>query len=200
MIRNATGIILAGILFLAPMGVNAQIRPGGPPPGGQQSQRQQLERRFMQGLARMIQEQLALSSEEMAALQETMQSFREDRQTLAMEQAALRHQLRNPALRQITDDEAREILSGLVRAQEEELALYKKEQEALLNVLSPGQLVQFYRIRDEWGQRIQQMRQRRGPGGPPGGGFPETVGSGSVPEGSYGFPAPGTPWEGWILR
>jgi regulator of replication initiation timing len=154
----------------------------------------------MQGLARIIQEQLALSPEEMGALQETMQSFREDRQTLAMEQASLRHRLRDPALGQITDDEAREILSGLVKAQEEELALYKKEQEALLKVLSPGQLVQFYRIRDEWGQRIQQMRQRRGPGGPPGGEFLETIGSGGVAEGSYGFPAPGARMEGWILR
>lgn len=101
-----------------------------------------------------------------------------------MEQASLRHRLRDPALEEVAPGEAMEILNGLVRAQEDELALYKKEQTELLTVLSPAQLVQFYRIRDEWGQRIQQMRQRRRPGGPPGGLSPNPGGSGRGPGGS----------------
>lgn len=192
MIRYLTGAFLALILALAPGMSDAQIRPGGPP--GQRPQRQELERRVMEGLFRMVQEELDLSQEEMASLQKTMQSFREGRRALAMDQASLRHRLRRSALGEISEGEAREILAGMVRVQEAELDLYRKEQEELLNVLSPRQLVGFYRIRDEWGQRIQQLRQRRGPGGPgagPGGSLPSRGGPVWPSGGSGGFPARG---------
>ena len=201
MIRYLTGLFLAGMLVLGPAAAEAQVRPGGPP--RQAPQRQELERRLMQGLSRLMQEQLGLSQEELNALQRTMQSFRENRMALAMEQASLRHRLRDPALAEMSQEEAREILAGMVRVQEEELALYRKEQGALLEVLSPQELVQFYRIRDEWGQEIQRMRQRRGPGGggmpggPPGVSFPDA--GGSVWPGALGsaWPLGGsgiTPW------
>lgn len=201
MIRDLTGLFLAVILVMAPGAVDAQIRPGGPP--GQRAQRQELEQRVMEGLFRRVQEHLGLSREEMTTLQITMQSFREDRRALAMNQASLRHSLRNPAMEEISEEEAREILAEMVRVQEAELALYRKEQEELLNVLTPRQLVQFYRVRDEWGQRIQQLRQRRGPGGAGGGPprFPPGPGGSVWPSGgSDSFETPEA-WtqEAWMM-
>ena len=66
----------------------------------------------------------------------------------------------------------------MIRVQEAEFDLYRREQAELLTVLTPNQLVRFYKIRDDWGQRIQDLRRPRGPGGPGGrvGGPPGTGG------------------------
>jgi len=197
--RLSRGILIAGLLLFSPMAGQAQVRPGrpgGPPPG-----RQELEHRVMEGLSRIVKQRLGLSDGELAALQETMQSFREDRRALAMDQGSLRHQLRNSVMDGMSEEEARDILKEMVRLQEAELDLYRREQEELLKVLSPVQLVQFYRIRDEWGQRIQQMRQGRGPGGrggAPGGVDPGAAGSPWTLGGREGGPM-SDPWSGgWL--
>ena len=138
---------------------------------GQRLQRQELENRLQQGFGRMVAGRLGLERDGLAALQEVMQSFRENRMALNQDQAALRRRLRNPALEEMGEAEARDLLNEMVRVQEAELELYRREQVELLTVLRPTQLVLFYSIRDEWGARIQQMRQGGGPGGfgPPGG-------------------------------
>ena len=151
---HRTVAFLALLMGLGFTPLQSQVRPP-----GQQRQRQQMERRADQGLARLVQNQLGLTQEQMPPLQEVMQSFREDRRAIGQAQAALRYRLRNPALGELSDDGAREILAEMVRVQEAELDLYRREQERLLTVLSPNQLVRFYRVREEWGQRIQEMRQ-----------------------------------------
>ena len=173
---------LALVAGLGPVPVEAQVRP----PGGQRK-RQQLERRLEQGLARIVSEELGLAPEEMASVQAVMQGFREERQAVNRAQASLRYRLRDPALPDLTDDAAKEILAEMIRAQEAELDLYRREQAQLLTVLSPGQLVRFYGIREAWGRRIQEPRQPggRGPGGgPPGMGVGPTVGFGGMGPGS----------------
>lgn len=195
-------VILLLVMLVMGLGgapeVRGQIRPGGPP--GQGPPRQELERRVMQGFARLVQEQLGLSQDELASLQETMQSFREDRRALAMDQQALRYELRNPTLEEISEDEARRLLAEMVRIQQQELTLYEREQTELLTVLSPRQLVRFYHIRDEWGRRIQQLRQGRGPGGPGGfdGGLSQRPGSRGPGGGTEDFGASGAWLGGWV--
>jgi hypothetical protein len=174
--RSGVVLFLAAATALGPRHLGAQVRP----PGGMR-QRQQLERRVEQGFARLVQSQLGLSQEQLTSLQAVMQTFREDRQAVNRAQASLRYRLGDPALADLTDDAAREILAEMIRAQEEELDLYRREQAQLLTVLSPSQLVRFYRLREEWGRRIQELRQPGGPRGPgvPGGGSRGTLGSGS---------------------
>ena len=157
-------ILLAAMLALEPSATSAQTRPGGPP-----GQRQQLEQRLQRGFGGMVRSQLDLEEEELASLQAVMQSFREDRQALNQDQASLRYRLRDPALQELAEEDARAVLAEMVRVQEVELELYRREQVELLTVLNPRQLVQFYRIREDWGQRIQQLRRGGGPGGGPGG-------------------------------
>jgi hypothetical protein len=160
-------LVLALATTLGPLGLEGQVRP----PGGMR-QRQQLERRVEQGFARLVQAQLDLPPEQLSSLQEVMQSFREDRQTVNQAQAALRYRLDDPGLPDLTDDAAKELLAEMIRVQEAEVDLYRREQAQLLTVLSPNQLVRFYRLREEWGRRIQEMRQPGGPRGPGGGGGP----------------------------
>ena len=160
-------LFLALVTVLAPTSLQAQVRPQ-----GGMRQRQQLERRVEQGFARLIQTQLDLSQDQLASLQAVMQSFREDRQAVNQAQASLRYRLGDPGLSEMSDDAAGEILAEMIRVQEEELDLYKREQVQLLTVLAPNQLVRFYRLREEWGRRVQELRQPggpRGPGGPGGG-------------------------------
>jgi Spy/CpxP family protein refolding chaperone len=74
-----------------------------------------------------------------------------------------------------SDDEARTLLDQMQKLQFDEAKLFQSEQEALLQVLTPSQLVRFHALREQMGRRIQQLRGgpgmsgRRGPGGGPGG-------------------------------
>jgi Spy/CpxP family protein refolding chaperone len=176
MSKKISALALVGVLTLAPMFVSAQVTP---PPGGQR-QRLELERRLQLGFQRSIQNQLGLGQETMQSVRIVMQSFQEDRSALNRAQASLRYRLRDPALPDMGEDEAKALVQEMVDLQQRELDLYKKEQGELLRVLSPVQLIRFYRLREAMGQRVQQLRQGRGQGGgrggagglapPPGGG------------------------------
>jgi hypothetical protein len=125
----------------------------------------ELERNLRQRFQRSIQNQLQLSPEQVQGLQGVTQTFQAERSTLALAQASLRHRLRDPALREIDDTNAEALLKEMVDLQQQELDLYKREQSELLEVMTPSQLVGFYRLRDDLGQQVQQLRLRRGQGG-----------------------------------
>jgi len=161
MAKKFSVLALAGILTLAPGVAEAQVTP---PPGGQR-QRMELERRLQQGFQRSIQTQLGFNQEKMLGVRGVMQSFQEDRQTLNRAQASLRYRLRDPALRELGEDDARAILREMLDLQKKELDLYQKEQGEFLKVMAPAELVRFYGIREALGMRVQQVRQGRGPGG-----------------------------------
>ncbi len=185
MMRFIMVFFLAAVMVLEPVATRAQVRQ----PGAQR-QRQELERRVQQGFHRLVQTQLGLAKEDLAALQGVMQVFRGDRQAVNQAQGALRYRLRDPGLGEISDEGAMEILGEMIRLQEAELDLYMREQTELLTVLSPKQLVRFYRVRDDWGRQIQQVRQRRGPGGP--GGVGGRTGGVSGRTGGVGTPGGGS--------
>ncbi len=84
-----------------------------------------------------------------------MQSFQEERQALNRAQASLRYRLRDPALPDMEEDEARALIQEMVDLQQRELDLYKREQAELLKVLSPGP-----------GHSLLSPAGRSGPAGP----------------------------------
>jgi hypothetical protein len=177
-------LALASVLTMMPVLAAAQVNP---PPGAQR-QRLELERRVQQGFHRSIQNQLGWDQAKMQGLQEIMRSFQQDRMALNRAQASLRYRLRDPALPDMTEGEASALLEEMVSLQEQELDLYKMEQEKLLEVMTPLELVRFYRARDNLGQRLQELRQGRGrPGGQAGG-----VGG--------GIPGTGTGQGGRVFR
>ncbi len=166
-------LAVAGLLSFMPALASAQVTPL---PGGQR-QRLELERRLQQGFNRSVQTQLGWDQARMQSLQGILRSFQEDRQTLNRAQASLRYRLRDPALQDWSESDAQALLQEMVDLQEQELDLYKREQAELLKVMTSVELVRFYRLRDNLGQRLQQLRQGGGRGGgPPGGGPPGGVG------------------------
>jgi hypothetical protein len=182
MYKMLSTLALAGVLTLIPVLASAQVNP---PPGGQR-QRLELERRLHQGFNRSIQNQLGWDQAKMQGLQGIMRSFQEDRTSLARSQASLRHKLRDPALQDLSHEEASALLQEMVDLQQQELDLYKREQEELLKVMTPVELVRFYRLRDNLGQRLQQLRQGRGRGGiQPGGGGAGVPGMGGGTGGRF---------------
>lgn len=174
MTRALAVLVLAGSFSLMPVLVVAQVTP---PPGGQR-QRMELEQRLHAGFGRAVQARLGLAPEKLAALQEVMMSFQEDRMELNRARAVVRFRLREQALQDMPEAEARSLLQEMIRLQEEEVDLYRREQEQLLQVLTPLQLVRFYNLRESLGQQVQELRRGRGPGRGPGGG-PGGMGGGS---------------------
>ncbi len=175
MFRVIAALGLASVMTLAPLLVSAQVNP---PPGGQR-QRLQMEQRLQLGFQRSIQNQLGLDETKMAGVQAIMRSFQQERSGLSRAQASLRHRLRDPALQDLTDEEATGILQEMLDVQQRELDLYTREQQQLLTVMTSSQLVRFYRLRENLGQRVQQLR--RGGGQGPGGGRVGGSGLGLAP-------------------
>ncbi len=164
MIRKAIPTLtLAAILALAgaPAFAAGQVTP---PPGAQR-QRVELEQRLQRGFYRQLQSQLQLEPVQVEKLQGVTRSFQEERRTLNRSQASLRYKLRDPGLVDMPEEDARTLLQEMVDLQEQELALYKREQAELLEFVTPTQLIRLYRLRDDLGQRVQQLRQGRGQGG-----------------------------------
>ena len=74
-------------------------------------------------------------------------------------------------LRDLTEDQAIGALEEMIRLGEEELRLFRAEQEALVEVLSARQVLQFVVMREQLHERIQNIRRGRSPRrNPPGGG------------------------------
>ena len=169
-------VLLAGVLALSLGGVTpAAAQRMGPP-----QERQQLERRVRQRFAEMIRTRLGLTDEEAQLLEQTIQGFQASRMALAREEQALRARtdalLKDP---QASDEEAADVLDRLEELRLREADLIQSEQAQLLEFLSPLQVVRFHSMREQFAQRVQQLRGgppmgpgRRpagGPGGGPGG-------------------------------
>jgi len=171
MARGALTALAMAVLLVPP--VAAQQRGMGPGSGQTPQERQQLERRVRARFAEMMRQRLGLSAEESERLNATVESFMERRQRLVADEQALRRRMEAIALeKEPTEAEARTLLARMQELRDGEVRLFREEQEALLGVLTPVQLVRFHAMREQLGQRIQQLRGGMGPmsGGPPPGG------------------------------
>lgn len=128
--------------------------------------RAELEERFRAHAARMIQERLGLDEVEADALGEVVRSFERRRRELARSEFTTRRRV-EALVAEGADDHgaAQELLDRLVELRARESALFAEEQAALLEVLTPGQVLQLHEIRAQLGQRIRALRNRDGEGG-----------------------------------
>lgn len=154
------------LLFLAFAPEVALAQPGqGPPPEG----REHLERRVRERFDGMIRTALSIDETTATRLRVTMDSFQPERRTLSMREGELRREMRE--LDSILGAaEAQAMLDALIEVQQAEVELFAREQQALLAFLTPGQLLRFYAVRDQFGDRVRELRgeptgARRGGGG-----------------------------------
>lgn len=180
------GLALA-VLLAVPASSSAQ----GQMPG--RRGRADLEQRVRARFGQMVKERLGLTDEQSKRLGQVVQGFQDDRMQLQRSEAAVRGRVQT-LLREANppDQEARELMRQMASLREQEERLSAQEEDSLLTVLTPSQLLRFYVLREQMGQRIRQLRRGQGPagrgspgrGGPPGGGgLPE--GTSRVPWGFF---------------
>lgn len=156
--------------------------------------RAELEQRVRARFGQMVRERLNLTDEQAQRLGQVVQGFQDDRRSLARSEGSVRHRVQALLLESNpSEEEARTLLDSMAALREREVRLSSQEEDSLLTVLSPSQLLRFNVLREEMGARIRQLRRGGGPPGrgsrggmpPPGGGIP---GGGGPPEGT--FPSP----------
>jgi hypothetical protein len=64
----------------------------------------------------------------------------------------------------LTEEEASQILTEMLELSDQEATLFREEQGALLQILSPQEVVRYLVLRQELGDQIRGIRGRGGPG------------------------------------
>ena len=156
-------LTLVGGLGLSASATAAQNRQQRTPLS--QQERQELERRVRQQFDHRLREGLGLNQEEQQQFQRLIQDYRDRRLELSLERRQLQVRLRREGRRQdLTDDEARVMLQASLELADREATLLREEQAALLEILSPAQLVQLYQWREALTQRLRRLQGRGDPG------------------------------------
>lgn len=175
---------LAGVVVPPPQASAQPVPPG----------RMELERRVRARFGEIIRERLDLSADEQRRLGEVLRTYQEEREALALREAQLRRRIvtqgvlaPRDATPLLSEDEAQEILEEWRTIWEEERRLVREEQEALLELLTPAELVRLYALREALNERVRGLRRGGLPG--PGGAGP---GPGGIGGGHIGAAGPGS--------
>ncbi len=130
--------------------------------GGLQN-REQLEQRVRAEMGRMMRDQLALTEEQAEQLSEVVQRFAEQRRELFRLEQATRRRVEALMLEGGSDEEeATELLTRMADLRAQEAELLAVEQAALLEVLSPVNVLRMQSLRDQLGLRIRALGSGRG--------------------------------------
>lgn len=157
--------VLSCVSMPATSGLRAQLRPQGPPP------RAELEERVRERFEAVVNRELGLDAAQGDSLRAIVMAFQPERRALGRRHMELRRELGElqapPAAAR-----ARSLLDELVEVQREEARILELEIDRLLTLLTPGQVVRFYTLREQMAQRMRRLQERigRGRGGGPGGG------------------------------
>jgi Spy/CpxP family protein refolding chaperone len=117
---------------------------------------------------RMV-EALGLTTSQSTALRALLQRYRESRMDMMRERASIREDLARHGESGGTDAEARRILDRMRALRAREIEMQRAEEEALLEILNPSQILQLQILRDHFSERIRQLEGTgRGSGRPPG--------------------------------
>lgn len=182
-------VLAAGMVVAwAPLSTDAQVP-------NRRGDREQLEQRVRAQMGRVMRERLGLSEEQATRLSAVVEDFEGQRRELFQLEQATRRRVEALLLEGGNDqDEARELIGRMWELREQEAELFRTEQEALLDVLTPVQVLRLQELRQDLGQRIRALGGRNGqPGagrgsGPPRGG---RTGPGLAP--GRGAPSGGAP-------
>lgn len=145
----AVSLLLAGTL-------DAQRGPG-------RRDRAELEQRIRTQMARAIRDRLSLTDEQAEDLGGVVRTFEGRRRELSRSEQATRRRVEALILEGGEDEEeARELLSRMSGLRTQEVELFREEQAALLEILTPVQLLRMQAMREQFGRRIRALRGGRG--------------------------------------
>ena len=184
-------VTLGALFAVALMPLAATAQGGDRRPAGD---RAQLEERVRAQMARVMRERLGLTDEQATRLSEVTQTFETQRREIfSLEQAARRRVEALLLEGGNNQDEARELITRMGDLREREARLFREEQDALLDVLTPVQVLRLQELRQDLGRRIRALGGRDGQPGPAGGPGPERGGRGGPGGQSRRVPPPGGP-------
>lgn len=137
------------------------------PRRGPDGDRAELEQRLRARMARMIQQRLGLEEQQADTLSAVVADFDQRRRELARQELATRRRVEALMLEGgESEAEARALLQRMAELRSEEAALFQTEQERLLEILTPVQVLRLQALRAELGRRIRALRGgRQGSGG-----------------------------------
>ena len=136
--------------------------------GGGRGSRADMELRIQARFDNLVREDLDLGDDQMRRLQEAVGDFNNRRLEFAQRERVSRGRVgrlggagRGVGL---TEEEASAILAEMLELGDQEATLRREEQEALLEILSPQQVVRYIVMRQRLGDQIRGVRGRGGPG------------------------------------
>lgn len=172
--RSLTVLLLVGLAWMVPQNtVEAQQRFGVAAQRGQQVEREdpdarrQMMARVQAEHERRMVEALGLTTAQSTELRGLLIRYRESRMELMRERASIRQDLARHGEAGGTDGEARRILDRMRALRARELEMQRAEEEALMEILSPSQILQLQVLRDHFSERIRQLEGDRPRGRPP---------------------------------
>ena len=157
--KRSLGILMTVLLMGGAEELVAQRRGSPQLRGGQ---RAEMELRVQARFDNLVREELELSDDETRQLQEMVEDFRSRR--LEFSRGELNTRARVGRLgaagrgRELTEEEASEILAEMLELSGAEATLFREEQEAFLRILSAPQVVRYIVMREQLGDRIRALR------------------------------------------
>jgi Spy/CpxP family protein refolding chaperone len=153
------GALMGGLMVTPP--VDAQ-RGGDGRRGEGRPDRAALEQRMRAQTARMMSERLGLTEDQAERLSEVTQRFSVRRRELGRSERATRGRVDALMLEEAEDNvQAQELLNRMRELRALEGALAQEEQEALLEVITPIQILKMQSLREALGRRIRSLRGSR---------------------------------------
>lgn len=153
--------------------VLAQGRPVRPPRDaarleqrGQQlppEQRQAMERRIRQALARAVRNRVGLNEDQMRRLEPVNRKYAEQRRALAGQERDVRMALRREMMDTASPDQGKiaAYQNQLIDLQRKRLDLVQAEQTELSSFMTPLQVAKYRALQEQVRRRVEEMRQRQ---------------------------------------
>lgn len=164
---------LAAVLATA-ASVSAQGRPARPPRGsarleaqrGQQlppEQRQAIERRIRQAMARAVREKVGLDEKQMRKLAPVNQKYARQRRELAQQERDVRMALRSAMMDTASPDQGKiaAYQNQLIELQRKRLDVVEAEQKELSSFMTPLQVAKYRALQEQLRRRVEELRQRQ---------------------------------------
>lgn len=126
-----------------------------------EEEREAMMERIRAYMARTIQERLELDDAASENLSQVIQQYDRRRRALGRAESQVRRRVEEVVEQSEPDNElAAELLADMASLQRQESDLFAEEQAALLEVLTPLQVLQLQELREDMGRRIRSLRGR----------------------------------------
>ena len=135
---------------------------------GGRGSRADMELRVQARFDNQVRQNLGLDDDQMRRLQEVVGNFTTQRLQFSQRERSNRARVGRLGGRgggqDLTEEEASQVLTERLELSDQEATLFREEQEALLQILSPPEVVRYLVMRQELGDQIRGIRGRGGPG------------------------------------